>query len=66
MSRFNNYAKRLNEIANATFEEYRRAEAAVKSAESCASAGGHDPNGVVPENVHDVLLRQSPAQQLHS
>lgn len=34
MSRFNNYAKRLNEIANGTFEEYRRAEAAVKSAES--------------------------------
>ena len=34
MSKFNNYAKKLNEIANATFEEYRRAEAAVKSAES--------------------------------
>ena len=34
MSRFNNYAKRLNEIANGTFEEYRREEAAVKSAES--------------------------------
>ena len=34
MSRFNDYAKKLNEIANATFEEYRRAEAAVKSAES--------------------------------
>ena len=34
MSRFNSYAKRMNEIANATFEEYRRAEAAVKSAES--------------------------------
>ena len=34
MSRFNDYAKKLNEIANATFEEYRRAEAALKSAES--------------------------------
>ena len=34
MSKFNNYAKKLNEIANGTFEEYRRAEAAVKSAES--------------------------------
>ena len=34
MSKFNNYARKLNEIANATFEEYRRAEAAVKSAES--------------------------------
>ena len=47
MSRFNNYAKRLNEIANATFEEYRRAEAAVKSAESRYNAyprrNGADP-----------------------
>ena len=34
MSRFNSYAKRMNEIANATFEEYRRAETALKSAES--------------------------------
>lgn len=34
MGKFNNYAKKLNEIANGTFEEYRRAEAAVKSAES--------------------------------
>ena len=34
MSKFNNYAKKLNEIANGTFEEYRKAEAAVKSAES--------------------------------
>lgn len=34
MSKLNNYARKMNEIANATFEEYRRAEAAVKSAES--------------------------------
>ena len=34
MSKFNNYAKRMNEIANGTFEEYRKAEAALKSAES--------------------------------
>ena len=34
MGKFNNYAKRMNEIANGAFEEYRRAEAAVKSAES--------------------------------
>lgn len=34
MSKFDNYAKKLDEIANGTFEEYRRAEAAVKSAES--------------------------------
>ena len=38
MSKFNNYARKLNEIANATFEEYRRAEAAVKSAESRCNA----------------------------
>ena len=47
MSKFNNYAKRMNEIANATFEEYRRAEAAVKSAESRCNAyprrNGADP-----------------------
>ena len=47
MSRFNSYAKRMNEIANATFEEYRRAEAAVKSAESRSNAyprrSGADP-----------------------
>ena len=34
MSRFNNYAKKLNEIANATFTEYREKSDAVKSAES--------------------------------
>lgn len=34
MSKYNNYARKLNEIANGTFEEYRKAEAAVKSAES--------------------------------
>ena len=47
MSRFNDYAKKLNEIANGTFEEYRRAEAAVKSAESRYNAyprrNGADP-----------------------
>ena len=47
MSRFNNNAKRKNEIANGTFEEYRRAEAAVKSAESRYNAyprrNGADP-----------------------
>ena len=47
MSKFNNYARKMNEIANATFEEYRRAEAAVKSAESRYNAyprrNGADP-----------------------
>lgn len=47
MSKFNGYARKVNEIANATFEEYRRAEAAVKSAESRYNAyprrNGADP-----------------------
>lgn len=34
MSKFNGYAKRMNEIANATFAEYREKSDAVKSAES--------------------------------
>lgn len=47
MSRFNDYAKKLNEIANAAFAEYREKEAAVKSAESRCNAyprrNGADP-----------------------
>ena len=38
MSKFNNYAKKLNEIANATFTEYREKSDAVKSAESRCNA----------------------------
>ena len=34
MSKFSSYAKRMNEIANATFAEYREKSDAVKSAES--------------------------------
>lgn len=48
MSRFNSYAKRMNEIANAAFAEYREKEAAVKSAESRCNAfprrNGADPS----------------------
>ena len=47
MSKFNNYAKKLNEIANATFTEYRAKSDAVKSAESKYNAypwrDGADP-----------------------
>ena len=47
MSKFKNYARKMNEIANATFEEYREKEAAVKSAESRYNAhprrNGADP-----------------------
>ena len=47
MSKFNNYANKLNEIANATFTEYREKSDAVKSAESRYNAyprrNGADP-----------------------
>lgn len=47
MSKFSVYAKRMNEIANAAFAEYREKEAAVKSAESRYNAyprrNGADP-----------------------
>ena len=38
MSKFNSYARKVNEIANAAFAEYREKEAAVKSAESRCNA----------------------------
>ena len=48
MSRFNGYARKVNEIANAAFAEYREKEAAVKSAESRYKAyprrNGADPS----------------------
>ena len=47
MSKFNSYARKVNEIANAAFAEYREKEAAVKSAESRYKAyprrNGADP-----------------------
>ena len=47
MSKFNSYARKVNEIANAAFAEYRGKEAAVKSAESRCNAfprrNGADP-----------------------
>ena len=47
MSKFNGYARKVNEIANAAFAEYREKEAAVKSAESRYNAyprrNGADP-----------------------
>lgn len=48
MSKFNGYARKVNEIANAAFAEYREKEAAVKSAESRYKAyprrNGADPS----------------------
>ena len=47
MSKFKGYARKVNEIANAAFAEYREKEAAVKSAESRYNAyprrNGADP-----------------------
>lgn len=47
MSKFNSYARKMNEIANATFAEYRAKSDAVKSAESRSKAyprrNGADP-----------------------
>ena len=69
MSRFNDYAKKLNEIANATFEEYRRAEAAVKSAESRSNAyprrSGADPSYMAKSARAEADLAEARAQFEH-
>ena len=69
MSRFNSYAKRMNEIANATFEEYRRAEAAVKSAESRCNAyprrNGADPSYMAKSARAEADLAEANAQFEH-
>ena len=69
MSRFNDYAKKLNEIANATFEEYRRAEAAVKSAESRCNAyprrNGADPSYMAKSARAEADLAEANAQFEH-
>ena len=69
MSRFNDYAKKLNEIANATFEEYRRAESAVKSAESRRNAyprrNGADPSYMAKSARAEAALAEANAQFEH-
>ena len=46
MSKFNNYARRIDEIARADFSEYRKAEAAFKKAQS-ESMQFPEPSGIV-------------------
>ena len=69
MSKFNNYARKMNEIANATFEEYRRAEAAVKSAESRYNAyprrNGADPSYMAKSARAEADLAEANAQFEH-
>ena len=69
MSRFNSYAKRMNEIANAAFAEYREKEAAVKSAESRCNAyprrSGADPSYMAKSARAEADLAEARAQFEH-
>ena len=69
MSKFNNYAKKLNEIANATFTEYRAKSDAVKSAESKYNAypwrDGADPTYLAKSARAKADLAEANAQFEH-
>ena len=69
MSKFNNYAKKLNEIANATFTEYRAKSDAVKSAESKYNAypwrDGADPTYLAKSARARADLAEARAQFEH-
>ena len=69
MSKFNNYAKKLNEIANATFTEYRAKSDAVKSAESRYRAypwrDGADPTYLAKSARARADLAEAKAQFEH-
>ena len=69
MSKFNNYAKKLNEIANATFTEYRKKSDAVKSAESKYNAypwrDGADPTYLAKSARARADLAEARAQFEH-
>ena len=69
MSKFNNYAKKLNEIANATFTEYRAKSDAVKSAESKFNAypwrDGADPTYLAKSARARADLAEAKAQFEH-
>ena len=69
MSKFNNYAKKLNEIANATFTEYRAKSDAVKSAESKYNAypwrDGADPTYLAKSARARADLAEAKAQFEH-
>ena len=69
MSKFSSYAKRMNEIANATFAEYREKSDAVKSAESKYNAyprrSGADPSYMAKSARAEADLAEARAQFEH-
>ena len=69
MSKFSSYAKRMNEIANATFAEYREKSDAVKSAESKYRAyprrSGADPSYMAKSARAEADLAEANAQFEH-
>ena len=69
MSKFNNYAKKLNEIAHTTFTEYREKSDAVKSAESKYRAypwrDGADPTYLAKSARAKADLAEANAQFEH-
>ena len=69
MSKFSSYAKRMNEIANATFAEYREKSDAVKSAESKYRAyprrSGADPSYLAKSARAEADLAEANAQFEH-
>lgn len=69
MSKFSSSAKRMNEIANATFAEYREKSDAVKSAESKYKAyprrSGADPSYMAKSARAEADLAEARAQFEH-
>ena len=69
MSKFSSYAKRMNEIANATFAEYREKSDAVKSAENKSRAyprrSGADPSYTAKSARAEADLAEARAQFEH-
>ena len=69
MSKFSSYARKMNEIANATFAEYRAKSDAVKSAESKYNAyprrNGADPSYMAKSARAEAYLAEARAQFEH-
>ena len=69
MSKFSSYARKMNEIANATFAEYRAKSDAVKSAESKYNAyprrNGADPSYMAKSARAEADLAEARAQFEH-
>ena len=67
MSKFSSYARKMNEIANATFTEYREKSDAVKSAESKYRAyprrSGADPSYMAKSARAEADLAEARAQR---